>query len=122
MCGWVPSGRQSQDTHSDPPLRNSTHWRPAELLVEDVVSATTRSVLRLDLPTGTLELDDRVAERLRDAAAAMAGRSSAARDLSIVLDRALSTGRAVALRRAEHQTLREVAETAGISDLVEPRS
>jgi hypothetical protein len=64
-------------------------------------------VVRLDLPTGALELDAHVVERLRDAAAEMAGRSSAARDLSLVLDRALTAGGGVALRRAEalnHET------------------
>jgi hypothetical protein len=74
-------------------------------------------VVRLDLPTRALELDAHVLERLRDAAAEMAGRSSAARDLSLVLDRALTTGGGVALRRAEVQTLMEVANAAGLAEL-----
>jgi hypothetical protein len=74
-------------------------------------------VVRLDLPTGALELDEHVVERLRDAAAEMAGRSSAARDLSLVLDRALTAGGGVALRRAEVQTLMEVAKAAGLAEL-----
>jgi hypothetical protein len=45
-----------------------------------------------------------------------AERSSAARDLSIVLTRALAEPGAVALRRAELQTLLAVAETAGLRD------
>ncbi len=46
----------------------------------------------------------------------MAGRSSAARDLSLLLDRALERSVTVALRRAEGQTLLEVAEAAGLRD------
>jgi alkylated DNA nucleotide flippase Atl1 len=56
-------------------------------------------MLRLDTPTGALDLDEHVVERVRDTAAAMAGRSSAAREVSLVLDRALSRGQGVALRR-----------------------
>jgi hypothetical protein len=69
-------------------------------------------VVRLDRPTGALEIDERVVERLRDAAAEMAGRSSATRDFSLVLERALTAGRVVALRRAEVQTLVEVCRPA----------
>jgi hypothetical protein len=74
-------------------------------------------VVRLDLPDRLLELDEHVVERLRDASAEMAGRSSAARDLSLLLDRALAKGGGVALRRAEVQTLVEVADAAGLSDV-----
>lgn len=75
--------------------------------------------MRLSLPSGVLELDEQVIERLRDTAARMAGRSSAARDLSLVLDRALGGGGGggVALRRGEVQTLIEVADVAGVSEL-----
>jgi hypothetical protein len=48
-------------------------------------------------------LDRDQAVVLRDAAAAHSGRSSAARDLSLLLDRALSGGQVIALRRAEAQ-------------------
>lgn len=74
-------------------------------------------MVRLDLPTGALELNEHLVEQLRDAAAEMAGRSSAARDLSLVLDRVLARGGSVALRRAEVQTLIDVAEAAGISEI-----
>jgi hypothetical protein len=73
-------------------------------------------VVRIDLPHGPVELDRVVVERPRDVAAASAGRSSAARDLSIVLTRALAELGTVALRRAELRTLLEVAETAGLRD------
>jgi hypothetical protein len=75
-----------------------------------------RRVVSLILPTGALQLDENIVEQLRDTAAAMAGRSSAARDLSLVLDRAINGGY-VALRRAELQTLVDVVDAAGLSEL-----
>jgi hypothetical protein len=74
-------------------------------------------VVRLDLPSGALELHENIVEQLRDAAAEMAGPSSAARDLSLILGRALATSGGVALRRAELQTLIEVAEVAGLTEI-----
>lgn len=71
----------------------------------------------LVLPSGPFELEQAVVKRLRDTAAAMAGHSSAARDLSLVLERALVQGGGVALRRAEVQTLIEVADAAGLSEI-----
>jgi hypothetical protein len=76
-------------------------------------------MVRMNLPSGTLELDEAVVEQLRAAAAEMAGRSTAARDLSLVLDRALLSSRTVALRRAEVQTLIEVADSASLTELRE---
>jgi hypothetical protein len=74
-------------------------------------------MVHLDVPNGALELDKNVVERLRDAAAEKAGHSSSARDLSLVLARALRGRRVVALRRAEVQTLMDVADAAGLSEL-----
>jgi hypothetical protein len=74
-------------------------------------------VVRFDLPSGTLELNQNVVERLRDVAAGMAGHSSAARDLSLILGRALARSGGVALRRAELQTLMEVADAAGLAEI-----
>lgn len=75
-------------------------------------------MIALDLPSGIVELRDEDAERLRDAAAAQAGRSSAARDLSLLLDRALRRER-VALRRSELLTLLAVARDCGELELAE---
>jgi hypothetical protein len=62
---------------------------------------------RVDLASGD-------AVRLRDAAAACAGRSSAARDLSLLLDRGLHRQQVLALRRAEAQTLAQLASRVGL--------
>jgi hypothetical protein len=67
----------------------------------------------IDLPGGKLTLDVEEARGIRDAAAAEAGRSTTARDISLLLDRALSEGSVVALRRNEAHTLLELARTAG---------
>jgi hypothetical protein len=72
-----------------------------------------------DLPSGQVSLEAREVELLRDAAAAQAGSSTAARDLSLLLDRALSEPRPVALRRAEVQTLIEIASSAGLTEAAE---
>jgi hypothetical protein len=72
--------------------------------------------ISLDLPGHTLALAPARLETLRDAAAAEAGRSSSARDLSLLLDRALREGR-LTLRRAEVDVLRAVAERAGLAEL-----
>jgi hypothetical protein len=68
----------------------------------------------LDIAGRRLELESVEAVRLRDAAAARAGRSLAARDLSLLLDRALYRRRVLALRRAEAQTLQQVARDIGL--------
>jgi hypothetical protein len=72
-----------------------------------------------DLPSGQVSLEAREVELLRDAAAAQAGSSTAARDLSLLLDRALSEPRPVAFRRAEVQTLIEIAASAGLTEVAE---
>jgi hypothetical protein len=53
-------------------------------------------------------LSEREAEELRAAAAAEAGRSSARRDLSVLLERGLRTRTKVALGRAEARELAEL--------------
>jgi hypothetical protein len=63
----------------------------------------------LDLPGGIVELHSEDVVQLRDAAAAQAGRSSAARDLALLLDRTLRRNR-VALRRSVLQVLVATAE------------
>jgi hypothetical protein len=74
-------------------------------------------VIRLDLPRGQIDLRRDDLGRLRDAAADQAGRSSAARDLSLILDRALDQRRTVTLRRGELHALIHVAADAGLGEL-----
>ncbi len=75
-------------------------------------------MIALDLPAGAVELRNEDVARLREAAAAQAGRSTAARDLSLLLERALHGGR-VALRHGELQTLIAVAQQSGQADLAQ---
>jgi hypothetical protein len=73
----------------------------------------------MGLPGGWVELERDALVQVRAAAAAEAGWSSAARDLSLILERALRQARPpVALRRRELQTLIDVATRLGRSDLV----
>ena len=71
----------------------------------------------LDVGGRRVDLDPGEAVRLRDAAAACAGRSSAARDLSLLLDRSLHRPQVLALRRAEAQTLAQLASRIGLVSL-----
>jgi hypothetical protein len=75
------------------------------------------AVISFDLPGGRTGLRREDVSVLRDAAAAQAGRSLAARDLSLLLDRALEAGSSVVLRRAELQTLIEVAHDVALDDV-----
>jgi hypothetical protein len=70
-------------------------------------------VVTLDVIGHGISLSEREAEELRHAAAADAGRSSARRDLSLVLERGLRTKATVALSRAE---ARELAERLAAGD------
>jgi hypothetical protein len=65
-------------------------------------------LVRLDVIGHLITLSEREAEELRGAAAGDAGRSSARRDLSLLLARALRTRRPVALSRAEARELTEL--------------
>src|SRR6266511_2503271 len=65
-------------------------------------------VIELDIGHSLVTLSDEDAELLRDVAAAQAGRSAAARDLSLLLNQALSGRRRIALQRAEANTLRHI--------------
>jgi hypothetical protein len=65
-----------------------------------------------------VELDRDDVAALRDAAAAVAGQSSAARDLSLVLDRALMQAEPVALRRVELRTLAQIAARTNLGEIV----
>jgi hypothetical protein len=70
-------------------------------------------VVELDVIGKLVTLSEREAEELRAAAAADAGRSSARRDLSVLLDRGLRTRTTVALSRAEARELAELLTTGG---------
>jgi hypothetical protein len=72
-----------------------------------------------DLPSGQVSLEAREVELLRDAAAARAGSSTAARDLSLLLERALHDPRTVAFRRAELHTLVAIAASADLGEIAE---
>jgi len=62
--------------------------------------------VQLDINGQLVPLTRKQAERLRDGATAQASSSSALRDLSLVLDRAIRSKRVVAL---QHQELRALA-------------
>jgi hypothetical protein len=68
----------------------------------------------LDVGGRRVSVGPEEAIRLRDTAAASAGRSSAARDLSLLLDRGLHRPQVLALRRAEAQTLAQLASRIGL--------
>jgi hypothetical protein len=70
-------------------------------------------VVKLDVIGKLVTLSEREAEELRAAAAAQAGRSSASRDLSLLLDRGLRTRTTVALSRAEARELAELLRGVG---------
>jgi hypothetical protein len=65
-------------------------------------------VVELDVNGALVRVSDKDAALLRDAAAAQAGRSAAARDLSLLVERALSSRRSVALQRGELRALRSL--------------
>jgi len=72
-------------------------------------------LVKLDVIGKPVTLSDREAEELQNAAAADAGRSSARRDLSLLLERGLRTKRTVALNRAEARELAELLTTGEFS-------
>jgi hypothetical protein len=70
-------------------------------------------VVKLDVIGKLVTLSEREARELRAAAAAEAGRSSARRDLSLLLDRGLRTQSTVVLNRAEARELAELRTSGG---------
>ena len=72
-------------------------------------------VVTIDVIGHGITLSEREAEELRHAAAADAGRSSARRDLSLLLERGLRTKATVALSRAEARELAELLAADGAS-------
>lgn len=84
-------------------VRRSVVATPAEIVLD--VSGRRVEVSRAD------------ADRLQEAASREAGRSSIARDLSLLLGRAVAGGSTLALRRSEVHTLTRMAKMMGLSDL-----
>jgi hypothetical protein len=74
-------------------------------------------VIELDIMGKITSIADVDARRLRDAAAAVAGRSAGHRDLSLLLDRALETHRRIALQRGEQRALDAILKTQEFADL-----
>jgi hypothetical protein len=72
-------------------------------------------VVQLDVIGTLVTLSEREAEELRAASAADAGRSSARRDLALLLERALRRRTTVALSRAEARELAELVSTGGFA-------
>jgi hypothetical protein len=70
-------------------------------------------VVTLDVIGQRVTLSEREAEELRRAAAADAGRSSARRDLSLLLERGLRTRATIAISRAEARELTELLNAGG---------
>lgn len=73
----------------------------------------------LDIGGRQVRITETQLELLREAAAAHASSSSVLRDLSLVLDHALTSGHVVALRRAEARALAQRVATQTHPDLVE---
>ena len=65
-------------------------------------------VIELDIGRAVVTLADKDVELLRDIAAAQAGRSAASRDLSLLLNQALTSRRRIALQRGEVNALRQI--------------
>lgn len=88
-------------------------------------AVASRGLVWLDVLGRVVTVSPAVAARLRDLAAAGAGRSLSQRDLSLVLERALRTGATVALQRGEARALLDLAgaepadrELAAVADAV----
>ncbi len=79
---------------------------------------SSRGRPRLARPHGEVELEADVVALLRDAAAALAGQSSAAGYLSLLLGRAPRHELPVVLRRSEVKLLRQLATTNGLTATV----
>lgn len=62
-------------------------------------------MIQLDILGRPVTAAEQTVACVRDLAAAQAGRSASARDLSLVLDRVLKTGARIALRRGEARAL-----------------
>ncbi|HEY5100708.1 MAG TPA: hypothetical protein VII54_11695 [Gaiellaceae bacterium] len=91
--------------------------RAASLGAERRSVVAAEAELVLDVSGRRVEVSCADADRLKEAASREAGRSSVARDLSLLLNRALAGGGTLALRHGEVRTLTRMAESLGMSDL-----
>ena len=80
-------------------------------------TASAASIL-LDVFGRRIEVSSEDAHCLQEAASLEAGRSSVARDLSLLLERALAGTNTLALRRSEAHTLCQLAEGLDLRELV----
>ena len=71
-------------------------------------AATVLIVIELDIGRAVVTLADKEVELVRDIAAAQAGRSAASRDLSLLLNQALTSRSRIALQRGEVNALRQI--------------
>jgi len=90
----------------------------ATLLADGSDATPGQRPIVLDVGGRRIKLDATEAIQLRAAAASRAGRSSAARDVSLLLDRALYRHQVIALRRAEAHTLAQLAHQVGLPALM----
>ena len=67
-------------------------------------------MVELDILGATVSASKEAIARVRDLAAAQAGRSASARDLSLVLERALNARSKVALQRGETRALLDLID------------
>lgn len=70
-----------------------------------ILAAGVCGVIEIHILGQAVHVSPAAVAELRDRAAAEAGRSNSARDLSLILDRALRTGATVALQRGEARAL-----------------
>jgi hypothetical protein len=80
-------------------------------------AAPTPSAVVLDIGGRRVDLGPAEVVQLRNAAAAGAGSSSVARDLSLLLDCGSHRHRVLALRRGEAHTLAQLARQVGLDAL-----
>lgn len=76
-----------------------------------MLAAGSAVSIEIDILGQTVTVSPTAVAKLRDLAAAEVGRSNSARDLSLVLDRALRTGAMVALHRGEARALLDLLHT-----------
>lgn len=74
-------------------------------------------MVELDITGVVAHLSDPDAVRLRDAAAVQAGSSAAHRDLALLLERALTTGKPIALQRGERRALEQLLTDDDLADI-----
>lgn len=112
------AGRRSVPRRQSAPVTLSLAPGSATLLADASDATPGQRPIVLDVGGRHIKLDATEAMQLRDAAASRAGKSSVARDLSLLLDRALYRHQVIALRRAEAHTLAQLAHQVGLPALM----